>query len=435
MIHILPENSNGGQSGSILRGCTILTPAHAPAVQVESAVGVEITQNRFVGGGVQLLLLNTAFEDGRTPGYSEQHSIHANDFENPSIAGIEFAKGNGTDSMEYGAVEWSNHFQLPCGAAAIQVDTGITIQGGKLGGHINTTSSPCAPGHPAMAIRKAGAIYRGTSADFTGEDTGNLGTGNLFFLGGSGAATLEVRTAMVTGMSYKQNSSDPSHFTMPYFNFHSLFGEEACMQMSDEGQGAGYVLQRKGNFVLCQNRVRLVKGAETDDSASLDVYHFNDGTQFDDARSLTSTFRAIPGMGVAIGQGFSHGKPDGSCPDAAGCIAAATQDWLPASAAISVSASGTALALTSTSGTQYRSTLSFGYKRPGGTQRYSELWSMGVDARTNGGKDFFLYNKATGHTPLRFDADDTPHFSKGWSGTCASGHALVVTDGVVTGCN
>ncbi len=235
VVHILPENSNGGRSGSILRGCTIITPAHAPAVLVDSAVSVEITQNRFVGGAVQLKLLNTLFEDGRTPGYSEQHSIHANDFENPSVAGIEFAKANGTDSMEYGAIEWSNHFQLPCGAAAIQVDNGITIQGGKLGGRINTTPSPCAPGKPALAIRKEGAIYRGTSADFTGEDTGGLGTGNLFLIGGSGPATLETRTALVTGMSYKQSSGDPSHLTMPYFNFHSLYGGRSMH--ADVGRG------------------------------------------------------------------------------------------------------------------------------------------------------------------------------------------------------
>ncbi len=204
--------------------------------------------------------------------------------------------------------------------------------------------------------------------------------------------------------------------------------------MSDEGHGAGYVLQRKGNFLICQNRVRLVKGTETDDSASLDVYHFNNGTQFDDTGSLTSTFRAIPGMGVAMGPGFTQVKPDGTCPDPAGCIHAAAPDWLPASTTISSRPGGTALALTSTSETHLRSNLSFGFKRPGGTYPYSELWSLGVDYSNNGGKDFFLYNKSSGHTPLRFDADDTPHFSKGWSGTCASGHALIVTDGVVTGC-
>ena len=427
LIRVLPQNNNGGAASGSIHGCNLVVPSNAPAIEQDSRQALDIYDNVFVGGSTQLLILNTAFQDG-SPGFNEQYRVRQNDFLNPRVSAIELGRRGGSDSAEYGDIAHTNHFQLPCGAAAVQVDAGVTVMGGELSGKINTSSSPCRNGAPALAIRTNGGIYRGTTAFWTGENTGNIA---LFFLGGAGGATLDMHTVNITGMGYKQSVSAPYRLTMPYSVLTTLFGSENCTQMNDESNGGGSVFQRKGILAVCQNRVRLWKGAETDDAASLDVYHYNNGSQPDDATSLTSTFRSIPGMGTAFGPGFTQISPDGTCSDAAGCIPRATPAWLPAAA----SASGVnGYAMMSADATSNKTQLRLGYKRPGDTHPFVEVWALGEDLNARGAKDFFLYNDSTGHAAFRIDADDTPHFSKGWSGTCAAGHALIVTDGVVTGC-
>ena len=321
IIHVLAYNNNGGMNSGSVSGCIFNDPASSPALQVDSRQAFEVYNNLFIHGSVGLRETNTMFNDGG-PGYHEQHWIHNNDFADMTVAGVEFLVNGGTDSFEYGSVDWTNHFQLVCGAAAIHLGPGVTIQGGELSGRINTTSSSCAtPTTAAVAIRNDAAgsgngVYRGSSGHWTGEDTGQLGPSHFALFGGPGATTLIDHGVIVGGMSLRAANANPfSHVSLPYSPYTTTFGTDNCANVDDEGAGAGFLLARKPIFANCQNSARMYSGGEGWGDMGHIYYGGPNPQAMTSTRSIWRSFAA----GFTFGPGYSPRKSDGKCLDPAGC--------------------------------------------------------------------------------------------------------------------
>jgi hypothetical protein len=314
LLHVLAQNNNGGAAHGAVHGCDFVTPASAPAIQQDSRQALDIYNNIFEGGQYQVELNNTLFEDG-SQGYNEQHRIHDNDFVTPSIAGVWIALNGGTDSAEYGDIDHSNHFQLACGAAAIQVDAGITIQGGELSGKINTSQSGCLSSNPVLAIRMNGAAYRGTRGNWTGEDT--AGAGYFYLVGGTGEMTIIDSGIIATGMNLKLNASSFSHTTLPYGVYTTLFGSQSAAKVDDESHGFGFVLARKTIFEIGQQMLRVWLGGENG-QGDFSVYNRGMAATPETATSESSVLRATT-SGVGVGPGYSQIGADSACHDTAGC--------------------------------------------------------------------------------------------------------------------
>ncbi len=438
LIHVLAQNGNGGAPGTRIDGGTFNPPgAGIPTIQVDSNIGFELSNATF-NGGLPLRFVNTYFEDGSTPGYNEQWFLHNNDFITPAGPAVEFSSiSGGTNSALYGIGDKTNHFQLACGQTAYQVDSGVEIQGGELSGHINTSGGEtCSSSNYVALIKSNGSIYRNTVSRFYGEDTG--GTGQLYFFGGSADATISNLGVTVTGMQINAPGSDTfSHLTLPYNDCTTALGTQSCATVQDEGHGLGFVLSRKSLVELGQT-FRMWIGAEPG-SASQAVYYtpnYNDTPQT--ATAIRSIYRA-DGNGVGFGPGFSEKTPSGACMDAAGCNEPGDVIQTPSitigvpgalyKAQLHMVGADAHLTVTSPNTTpgQPSGWLYFDGYNSSGPPPYNTM-STGAKGRFENG--FFDWYQQGNYDALSYSVNG----AAGWSGTCASPKNLVVTNGLVTGC-